>query len=143
MTKPIILATIPHTGTQFFRELLSQHLPAIGWHQVIDKRRGLITAHLTDDTMSMLRTNYERVDVVTTARDWDDVWKSWQARGRDMEEDFREYLDRWSDLIAAFDPVIVSVDCVHRDRMLARLSDLVGMTLKTDWKPVNATEEAA
>lgn len=119
----IALITIPHTGTQFFKRLLEQYAP-------------VEAMHCTDNAMEWIRQNRDGVTLVTTTRDWSAVRASWQRRGRDSEK-LRMYLRNYLDLLN-YDPIILSVDSFRQER-LDRLQDKLGVLLRTDWTPVNAS----
>lgn len=126
----VCLATIPHTGTQFFTQLLRQHFKPGGFD-----RGGLVSLHVTPDSLPMIRTHRRNMILVTTIRDWPSVKRSWEVRGRNLAE-WDRYVSDWLDLLT-LDPIIVSVDS-HRDERLRRLSRTLGVDLVTDWAPVNA-----
>lgn len=109
-----LLVTVPHTGTRFFQQLI-----------------GCKALHVSPAALEQARA-HDGV-LITTIRDWDDVQESWKRRGRDQS--FPEALMWWAELLT-FNPVIVSIDC-QREERLARLSEALGMDLKTDWMPVD------
>jgi len=128
----VCLATIPHTGTTFFAQLIGQHFK-LGDHATMSG--GLISMHVTPHSLPLIREHRRNLHLVTTIRDWSKVRASWEQRGRDMSE-WDRYLGDWLDLLT-LDPFIVSVDS-HREARLLRLSRALGVVLTTDWAPVNA-----
>lgn len=128
----VCLATIPHTGTTFFAQLLGQHF---GPGDHVAMSGGLISMHVTPHSMPKIREHRQNMVLVTTIRDWPAVLNSWERRGRNMAE-WPRYLRDWLDLLT-LDPIIVSVDS-HREERLRRLERALGVEFKTDWTPVNA-----
>jgi|TARA_Y100000310_G_scaffold304804_1_gene344335 hypothetical protein len=118
----VILATVPHTGTQFFTELLRPHLGS-----------RLQVMHLTDGNWQDIKAH--RGLTITTMRDWEKTLDSWRRRGRDVRQ-FPDCLRYWGELLTA-NPVVVSIDS-DRLRRLQALSTKLSIPLETDWTPVNA-----
>ena len=126
--KKIILATIPSTGTNFFKKVFEDHGLEVK------------ALHLTDQGLKRViemgwcdgRGLYEDSVLVTTCRNWHDVKQSWDNRGRD--DNINVYLKNWFAL-ASLMPIVVSVDSESIPR-LAVLSKAVGVELKADWTPV-------
>ena len=128
----IVLCTIPHTGTQFFRGLLAQHYKPTGWDDT--DPNGFITCHITNDALTHILDNRRNMTLVTTVRDWWAVQNSWQQRNRDFSE-YPDYLGCWLDLILQ-NPFVLSVDH-HKENRLKLLEQHLGVQFKTDWTPVN------
>ena len=120
----IVLATVPHTGTSFFRDLLRQHFRPY---------RDFIVRHVHDDVFADL----DNRTVVTTIRDDEDVRRSHIKRGENPGA-LEGYWRNWDRVVAEYDPIIVSVDAVDRDARLDNLSEALGVEFETDWAPVNA-----
>lgn len=137
----VVLCTIPHTGTQFFRFLLGEHLPFVGFQTLKREHveRGLIVCHVTDWSLQCMNEMTRRPIVVTTKRNWADVKRSWERRGRKIEE-LAEYARRHTELVEKWRPIVVSVD-EDREARLQHLGATLGLALKTDWSPVNTWEE--
>ena len=141
MSRFAALITVPHTGTQFFRQLLIGH----GFEQVgleaIDqpgKIRGpgrFVLMHVTPDALNWAKQHRNQICLVTTCRDSSAVDRSWQNRGKDMDT-LQRYRKRWTQL-CELGPCIVSVDAPDRDQRLDNLGKYLGVQFETDWTPVN------
>ena len=124
MAKRIILCTIPGTGTHFFKKLLEDH----GFD--------VKAIHCTDNGLNIVRDEIVNGStLVTTWRYISDIYKSWDKNNRDLNAD--DYLEGWYRLFQ-WEPVVVSFDS-DKEARLELLSAVLGVELKTDWEPVNAT----
>lgn len=130
--KTVVLCTICHTGTIFFHNLLKEHYQAIGFSHV--GRVGVIQVHISRKALDDIRDNRNRIELVTTIRNWDKVCESWRKRKR-IEQELETARELWNRLLD-LKPIIVSVDD-DRERRLKELSAALGKELVTDWKPVN------
>ena len=121
--KPVVLCTIPSTGTRFFEALIRPHVP------------GLKVWHCTDDALERVAALNDPI-VVTTWRHPAALVESWERRwpGRDPWPYIHRFLfelrQRHDPLVLTFDPEL------DRDDRLADLSELLGVELTTDWKPI-------
>ena len=120
--KKIILATIPSTGTNFFKKVFEDHGLEVK------------ALHLTDQgLMRVLDMVMDDWTLVTTHRHISKVKESWRNRGRN--DSLAEYLENWY-TIQSLKPFVVSVDSANKDTMLWDLSVELGVPLKADWTPV-------
>ena len=123
--KKVILATIPHTGTHFFKKLLEDH----GFE--------VKAIHVTDNGLKQVNSKVSAGWVlVTTYRNIDRVLKSWHMRGREGQS-LNQYLENWYTL-HQWEPIVVSFDN-NREARLEFLSAVLDVELKTDWESVNVT----
>lgn len=129
----VILATVPHTGTQFFYKLLQQHFPPMGFDEV--GKRGCIAVHTVPANMELIHAHRRSITLVTTLRDEAAVLNSWKQRGRDLSK-WDEAWSCWRDLLE-LKPIIVSVDDAREARLRA-LERALGVEFETDWTPENA-----
>lgn len=139
----IVLCTVPHTGTQFFRQMFLNHgliergLDDVGEHES-ERVPGYFTAlHVTADGLASVRRVTARVRLVTTVRDWDAVRASWRRRNKDLDT-LERYAARWHELLK-LEPFILSVDC-DRERRLDDFRRLTGIDFQTNWLPINQSK---
>lgn len=128
----VILATMMHSGTDFFRGILERHYPYIGFEAALAGQPGLAAIHISDRVLDALEYRCKGNPVlVTTLRHWRDMELSWKRAGRDMPTlpIMRECWMRFLEM----DPFILSVDCQRQER-LDRLSAHLGVKLETDWQ---------
>jgi hypothetical protein len=112
----INIISIPYTGTHFIKNLLesaglkvrARHVEA--WEPTPD----LIIAPIRNPL---------------------DVYISWISNERDQD-----FFKKWKDFNKMFEEqnlFILPIDTEDRDCYLAELSSVLGVKLKTDWKPIN------
>lgn len=122
------LITVHHTGSQFFARLIAAQL---GPPAPLKGEGAWYFDHCWPHKRELIES--KPGPLVTTRRNWDAVEASWQRRGRDMDE-YRTEREAWETWVLPNADCIVSVE--NRDT-LEDLSALLGVTLQTDWKPVN------
>lgn len=142
----ILLATIPHTGTRFFLELLrktlsrrSDCLPPDGV-----TARDYVFVHIEQDTAQCARL-FRYIDacrplVITTERHPEKVRNSWL---RDTARDIGKLpmlYGVYRDLLAKYSPFVLSVDAPDRQERLDNLGRILGVNFITDWTPVGASQ---
>ena len=147
LSKPILLATVPHTGTKFFMKIIEESLGVKHYHmrgQILYKdkpqplhRHDLVLAHLSPPNWQPIKdyiSLYKPV-LITTERDYKKVVLSHEKRGKNDGRVEINY--RVSDQFRKkYDPLILSVDSDDREERLILLSELIGQPLHTDWLPV-------
>lgn len=80
--------------------------------------------------------------IIVPLRHPEDVARSWVKRNADM----RVFDDMWGRLVRDIAPMVscwIRVDHADREKDLARLGDLLGLELSTDWAPVGHDERMA
>lgn len=140
---PIILATMPYTGTRFFLKTLKEATGAKPYqltYRLINKYNGweqLVWSHLEPPTMQLIHNYIADHDpvIVTTLRSKEAIEGSWKRRMEDKQRVLESY-ECWDEFISLYDPVIVSVDTKDKDARLAELSEAIGVKLETDWRIV-------
>jgi len=113
----INLFSVPHTGTLFLKGVI--------------ERSGI-------DVRARHWEGWEPSDelIVAPIRNPYDTYVSWVSRGRD--QDFKEKWEIFNDAFMSNQKmVIVPIDAHNRDDYLNLLSNALGVTVKTDWTPVN------
>lgn len=131
----IVLATIPHTGTNFFMGLLAQHFPLVTCADLVEGRHGFWPLHVSTPNFARMQ-RIARPVVITTVRDPEKVRRSWEQRGqvmRMLDEAYEQHawmMERWH-------PIVVSIDD-DREARLEALEQKLGVRFETDWAPVNA-----
>jgi len=134
--RPIILVTVPHTGTSFFRDLLRAHFAQRTYRDLFEGADGFCVMHVTEDTIADIAAIADPV-LVTTTRDPGAVKLSYRRRGESLDA-LADYWKRWWDMVCQYKPYVVSVDSPRRDELLAELGGALGVEFATDWAPVNA-----
>ena len=130
----VVLCTVPHTGTQFVRSILCRHMPDVDFGGL----HGLVTVHATDAALDQIAEHAGWISaLVTTVRDREAVRVSWERRGKSLPL-LDTYWSRWERMVAARNPIIVSVDAPDREDRLVALGRALGLSLETDWRPVNS-----
>ncbi len=137
--KPLIMLTVPRTGTGFFKKLLSQHFKPISMGDARCGVSGLVVSHVSMDGVEML-VDIPSALIITTWRDWEKVKKSFLNHGDSLEL-FEMHLSAWEELVSRFDPMILTVEdtcgSFSKEDRLAFLGYTLGINLETDWAPVN------
>lgn len=116
------LRTVPHTGTTFMEELFKKH--NVKYH-----KKHFAYNHIPDKPGDI---------TVSTIRDPLQTYESTVSRGRYDEKYHRAYQElnqEWENNPGLFVIPIDKPD--ERDECLAKLSDQLGIDLKTDWTPVS------
>ena len=141
--QPIMLATVPYTGTRFFTNLIEEHTERKAFqltYKAVDKPFDwykFVWCHLEPANMGLFMPFIDKFDpiIVTTVRDLHDLKGSWNVRGQNP---VRMKQSLWlADIFTRlYDPIIVSVDTPGRDAMLEVLGNALGKELTTDWRPI-------
>lgn len=134
----LLLATIEHSGTRFFANLLAPTFgaPKIAgcndYAYVADGPRFLVTHVQWRELIDRYISEFAPL-VVTTVRCLDALRGSYVRRN--VAEDLPHYLSAWLDFAAKHRPLVVSVDAADREQRVARLSAATGIDLPTTWEP--------
>lgn len=110
--------SVPHTGTHFIKKLLEDAGLTV-------KARHFSGWVKTDEL------------IICPIRDPQKTWKSWKARNRN--QNFDEMWEIFNRAYKEQKMFILPIDTEDRSEKLKELSELLGVTLATDWKPVNAS----
>ena len=128
--KEIVLCGVHHTGTKFFTGILAK---VYGPPTPLKTPGGVFYAdHPWPHKIGLILS---RGRLITTLRDKADTLASWQRRGWFEEADFHAEWDAWEEFIL---PNALTVSFEDRSS-LERLSNELGVSLTTDWMPVNAS----
>lgn len=145
--RPIYYVTVRHTGTRFFLYMLEE---AIGekhhlietWKDIKSEPYKLAFSHTWPGNYGLITkyiTAFNPI-LIMTERCYGDVVKSWGKRRRHQAE-----LDKWLDVDRQIkeqnNPIILSVDSCDRDSRIAALSEALGYSFITDWKPVGSYKQ--
>ncbi len=130
--KNVLLATIPHTGTRFFADLIYRAQQANGFRHV-----GFAIAHLVPQNRQEIDKFIELYDplICTTERDATATADSWAGRSEEICP-LQESLDYAEQFKAHHNPIIVSIDSGDRDAKLQTAAAAFGETITTDWAVV-------
>lgn len=132
---PIVLATVQHSASRFFVSLLQDHYGP-PW-PIHERGAPFYFDHCRDSMMdSILARVAEGAVLITTTRDWDECWESWERRGVNTRAEFNEQIENWYNYIYPMASVVVSAFSDDRDLLLGDLSNLIRIPLTTDWKKV-------
>ena len=131
----VLLVTIPHTGTRFFRDILTEHLPYVGMRGIVSGGKvGVGAIHCTQSVLDAIADAEYSHTLVTTWRDPEKVARSWLRRGKPLEE-LDDYRARWGGMVRRWRPRFLTLE-EDRERKLAELGAYLGLDLTTDWEPV-------
>lgn len=127
---PLLVASVPHTGTMFTYDLLPGKPAAINQGLKEDHK---YVGHVDDVTIQEAAS---KCFTIIPMRSRDAVQESWRNRGMNTKrlEELWLILDR-DEFSTAIRFHIDNV--VIRNRQLRQLSDILGCPLMTDWKPTN------
>jgi hypothetical protein len=129
MTTTAYICSVPHTGTMFIWSLLKNSGIDSYWKHFVSFRGWKLPT--TDEIM------------VCPIRHPIQVWHTWENRhtAKPGTYDFAACWYRFNDAFKWHLPselFVIPVDTPDRDVHLKRLSDRLGCTLHTDWKPVSS-----
>jgi len=124
----IFLTSIPHTGSHFLQHLLS-----------LDKFIHVFDANIEE--------HLKKADlIVAPLRKPEDVWKSWVRRFNTTPNEhikrgaaFLNCWERMNHFSMTYTIHFLPVDVERREEWLAKMGQLVGKELKTDWPKVNGS----
>lgn len=146
--KTILLATVPHTGTRFFLNII-EGLMSVKHHimrQDTERRplreHVLATCHLGPKNWNLICEYIDLFDpvLITLDRDHKRVVTSYEKRGKNDGRLAESYFT--SDAFRLkYDPLILSVDSEDRAERLSLLSGLLGKPIDTDWLPVGSYDD--
>lgn len=126
--------TVKRTGTHFFTGILEKQF---GAYTPIKSEGGVFyMTHCPPHQMDLILHRAEGRLLITTQRDWGAVERSWVNRGWDLE-DFHLQREVWEQDVLPRADHVLSVDADDRVQRLAKLSDALGVSLETDWLPIN------
>lgn len=135
----VLLATIEHSGTRFFANLLAlpfgnPRIAGTEWYAHVADGPPFVVTHVQNKTLIERYVAEFAPLLVTTTRNLDMLLASYVRRN--VAEDLPRYLSDWLRMVDRFKPLVVSVDAADREQRLAQLSELVGVSLSTSWRPV-------
>ena len=132
----VVLATVRHTGSLFFRGILLRAGFQLTPLRGEAKPPPLIFAHLYDTHMDdIFRWLEQFPTLVIPMRDPQECADGWTRRGATFEH-FEE-MWRNVEVLEQFSPSFVSIDTDDREERLSALARRLGRDLQTDWAPVN------
>lgn len=125
---PLLVASIPHTGTMFTYYLMPGKRgglpgPVLEGHKYV--------CHLSEPHATEAMS---RCFTVVPLRQYAQVRASWERRGLDLEQ----LEEKWDQMTSLRDVFFLPIDTTDRERRLAELSREIGVTLRTDWRPANS-----
>jgi hypothetical protein len=119
-----LIASVPHSGTRFTRDLLKQH----GWHERSGRRR-MALWHFDQGARPAADV------IICPLRHPQRVAEAWAKRGKAVEW-IEPQVRRMVELEAYFLPI----DSPTRDEYLDAISDRLGITLTTTWRPLHVSK---
>jgi len=131
--KPLLVVSVPHSGTMFTWNLLPGkrgHFPSAVCSGFRDGYK--YYAHVLEPGLD---TGLRECFVVVPTRAG--MADSWARRGMSQSE-----LAMQMRLIDGIDGFRLPLDGKDRDSRLAQLSELIGVTLSTDWRPIHSVRAA-
>ena len=148
LLKPVLLATVPHTGTRFFIHLIEaasgerHHLMRHNTEQRPLACHPFATCHTVPQNEHLLNSYIEKFDpvLITLERDRQAVIASYKKRGKNdgrIDEAYavqQRFINRYA-------PLVLSVDSQDRKQRLKKLSAILQLSLNTDWTRVGSWDE--
>lgn len=141
--RPVLLSTIPHTGTRFFIKLLEQQVFHVRHHIMRDHTEArplechtFATCHVGYEDLIKEYVSLFNPIVLTCERDREATRQSYARRNK-LTGSFDNNYVRYDSLFSEVKPdLVLSIDADDRDDRLSDLSELMGVELKTNWEPV-------
>lgn len=130
--QPLLVLSIPHTGTLFTLYLLPGRRGA--WPGPFECDRKYF-CHLRDPYAEQAR---QECFTVVPVRHFQEVKASWIRHGMDLDE----LLSQWNELFSLRDVFFLPIDTPDREEQLSRLSKALGVQLLTEWRPTNSVRTA-
>jgi len=132
--KPLLVASIPHTGTMFTLDLLPGRWAPLPGPLETDRK---YFCHFSEPHAHRI---IGKCFTIVPIRQYSAVRESWRRRSMDLVDLDRQW-DRMLELRGVF---FLPIDIpVERDERLGALSATLGVRLKTDWQPTNALPRAS
>lgn len=141
MDRSVMVASVFHTGSRFFLDLIGEAVGADYFH-ILPRHTSvtwhpLVLCHIEPKRMKHLRYYIDHYDpvIVVPMRDMEATKNSWENRRTKYTFSLTECVALRDAVIAEYDPVIVSIDAWNKDVLLENLSDALHVTIQTDWVP--------
>ena len=141
--KKILFVTIPHTGTRFYLDLMSE---VLGTPTNFKEPGGSFYYHHTHPlniprfTELVVKENFE---VITTHRDLYATQASWLRRFPHREDKVAEldsHIDVYYDWVLPRASLVLSIEPELRELSLEALNAFLNANLTTDWTPIGHHE---
>lgn len=126
--RPLLVLSIPHSGTMFALDLLPGRRGS--WPGPFRDGQKYF-CHLDDP---FRRDAMRHCFTVVPLRCYERIKESWERRGINTDDLLRQ----WNEIGALQEVFFLPLDIPEREAALERLSNLLDVRLKTNWKPVNS-----